>query len=76
MNDMTERRLLRSTYLGTRKKIRYPLPSFLLVHCCANAPYVDHVSGTLFRRTSLSSAPNTVNRKQQTVNPTPDTAIP
>jgi hypothetical protein len=27
--------------LGTRKKIRYQLPSFLLVHCFANAPYSD-----------------------------------
>ena len=27
--------------LGARKKIRYRLPSFLLVHCFANAPYAD-----------------------------------
>ena len=39
---------------GTRKEIRYPSPSFLSVHCFANAPYGDPVSGTSFRRTSLS----------------------
>jgi hypothetical protein len=26
---------------GTRKKIRYQLLTFPVVHCCANAPYSD-----------------------------------
>ncbi len=32
-------------YLGTRKKIRHPLPYSLLVHCFANAPYGDKPFG-------------------------------